>query len=480
MSAPASPPSQTPASGGRPAAIATSPALGLPFRNSAPSREVIAELFRVQRGTDPIGMRIHEALAIACVFLAGWPTTYVELSYGPLLFCAAVRLTGHVRVPGPLLWDRVVQLLLGWIAFLFISKGWSPGSWHDWLIDFWMLRFALVIPALYMVMDRRPVLILALVLGIACGELSQLAHAAGIGFHISSLDWHRMPGRVSGWWDPVVGGSILCAGLGLHLSGFALGASVRERVIGAAGIGVTLACILATGTRGAWIGATLLMAIALGIAASRLKPRTRLIRLALVAAVLLAVAGGAAWFSAGPQIRQRIEQGRVEVSRAMTVGDYDTDTGMRIGMWRWAWMEFSQHPIIGVGAGGYKAWADRRLELERLPARAAQSATLPPEPRTHAHSLYVHALAITGLFGLGLLLGMILRAIAGGLRDPDSHRRLTGYAAGPALALIGLLCAGLFDTIQVNQQTANLIYILVAMCLPSRPPVSSEPWRAAR
>jgi hypothetical protein len=48
-------------------------------------------------------------------------------------------------------------------------------------------------------------------------------------------------------------------------------------------------------------------------------------------------------------------------------------------------------------------------------------------------------------------------------------RLLALYDAGPPLALVGLAAAGLFDTIHVNQQTANLLFILLALCVPMRP-----------
>jgi hypothetical protein len=35
--------------------------------------------------------------------------------------------------------------------------------------------------------------------------------------------------------------------------------------------------------------------------------------------------------------------------------------------------------------------------------------------------------------------------------------------------MVGLVCAGLFDTIQVNQQTAYWMWLLVAMSMRLRP-----------
>src|SRR5690606_40313370 len=61
--------------------------------------------------------------------------------------------------------------------------------------------------------------------------------------------WNRLPGRNSGWWDPVIAGSLLTAALGLHLPAALWGKKVW-RALGIAGCAITLPGILATGTRG--------------------------------------------------------------------------------------------------------------------------------------------------------------------------------------------------------------------------------------
>lgn len=42
------------------------------------------------------------------------------------------------------------------------------------------------------------------------------------------------------------------------------------------------------------------------------------------------------------------------------------------------------------------------------------------------------------------------------------------YDLAPAFALVGLLLAGMFDTVLVNTQEAALIWTLVALCVPFR------------
>ena len=52
-------------------------------------------------------------------------------------------------------------------------------------------------------------------LGLFCGVASQGVHILGRRLHVDALTWHRLPGRDSGWWDPVIAGSLLVRWWGL-------------------------------------------------------------------------------------------------------------------------------------------------------------------------------------------------------------------------------------------------------------------------
>jgi hypothetical protein len=47
--------------------------------------------------------------------------------------------------------------------------------------------------------------------------------------------------------------------------------------------------------------------------------------------------------------------------------------------------------------------------------------------------------------------------------------RNAGVLSPVGLGLIGLVLAGVFDTIHVNQQTANLLFILLGVSVKMRP-----------
>ncbi|VAX36883.1 hypothetical protein MNBD_PLANCTO03-267, partial [hydrothermal vent metagenome] len=180
----------------------------------------VNEPFEHQRRIDPFGHRVHTTLAcLACLCLAG-PTSAVELGAIPVLCAFLIRFHRHWRTLPRLFLQPVILVVLLWTLLALASRLWSFGlhtPLNTWGDEFGSLRFGFLLIALWPVADRRALLLGAIVLGFALGQLSQLSHGIGLAFDIDWMTWNRLPGRNSGWWDPVVGGSLLTAALGLHL-----------------------------------------------------------------------------------------------------------------------------------------------------------------------------------------------------------------------------------------------------------------------
>lgn len=431
----------------------------------------VDDLFAGLRARDPLGHRVHTVFACAACFFAGWPTTWLEVGWVGVLACCLVRLISHHRILGPLVWEWPLRWMLVWLAWSGLSLIWTAGTRQEWLEEWGVIRYALLIPALWPVMNERRWLIGALAAGALCGNLSQVAHAVGRAAEIDWLMWSRFADRNSGWWDPVVGGSVLCGALGLHLGALALGRDGRERLLGGVLTGATVVAIAATGTRGAWIGAAGLMGFAALLAVGRAllwrgertNPKVSGTRLVIGAVVALACAG-AVWMAAGQTIVSRVRETQAEMDRAMK-GDLSTFTGQRLAMWGWSWRAVREHPVRGVGAGGYGAWVDARAAAD-----AQERGEPPPKAsHSHAHSWFIHAAAATGVVGMLLMLVLLLVCVRNGLSAGPGRGWAIGYDAGPALALVGLAAAGLFDTIHVNQQTSYWLWLLVALCMRIRP-----------
>ncbi|MBL8759875.1 MAG: O-antigen ligase family protein [Phycisphaerae bacterium] len=406
----------------------------------------------------------------ACVwcFLVTFPTSFVEFAGLPLMLAslAGVRriwrvawrslVTPEFVFPAAFSLWQVVTLL--WSADPRLGGG-QAGACR------WLWSIVLLAP----VMAHRRALITALALGFLVGNASQLLHALGTHFNIPSITWNRLPGRNSGWWDPVVGGSILVAALGLHLPA-AIAGRGRPFLVALACCAITLVAILATGTRGAILAAATLVVLAAAIALVRCSPRRHI---AARLAIMLVLAGAAialAWPKIGPALKDRIDTGVKEVQAALnqtdTIASTTTDTGARLAMARWSWDSFTTRPIAGVGAGSMRSvFRDHWARLGVPPSELAGHA--------HAHNTYLHILATTGLIGAALALAAITLSLRNALRRAANFG---SYDAAPLAALLGLLLVGAFDTIHINSQTAALLTLLLSLSTAWQPPTPAASW----
>ncbi len=428
-------------------------------------RPTIEELFAEQRRVDPFGHNLHTWLAMAWCALVGAPTSFVELGVIPVALCFLIRWPRHRRTLGPLCFEPTLWLLGAWTAWLALSIAWS-GDPRLGVQEWSRLRFAYSILALWPVMDRRLHLIGALAVGLLAANGAQAVHAIGLVFHLPAITFPRMPDRNSGWWEPVVGGSMLTGALGLHLGAAILPGPVRARtrLLGIGGAIVSLVGVLATGSRGAWIASGALLAVTGIIALTRIRDARKMLEMLPLGVAVLVLIGAAGWWTLGPLMVRRAETGIADLRTAIQDRDFGSDTGARLMMARWAIEAVRAHPLTGVGAGGYKAWVTEHLR-EQGEDPAAHSI------HAHAHNALLQVAATTGLVGLGLACGIVvimLRGAARGLGTQDG----AGYQAGPLFALIGLLLVSAFDVVQVNAQTAALLSVFLTLSLPCRPRTS--------
>lgn len=435
---------------------------------AAPTRGAVTEaLFREQRRVDPFGHRLHAWLAAVWCFLACSPTSYLEFGILPVAICFLIRSPRHLRVDRRLLGLPTIWLTLAWIAWLVVSISWSQNR-SIGFEEAGAARFALAAILLWPVLDRRSMLIRALLLGFLAANIAQAFHAIGTTFGIDAITFPRMPHRNSGWWQPVVGGTMLTAGLGLHLPALLTGRG-RERLLGFLGAVLCLTGVLATGSRGAWLASAALCAVATVWGITRKSwPKVSWGHAPLILAVGI-VLGVGGYKALWPTLSERGRAGIKEVRRALETGDYTTDTGARILMAQVAVEAFRSEPLVGIGPGSFKSWGRRHLADV---GREAEARLIPD----HAHNTVLHVGATTGLIGLALFVGLIVLSLRGGFQAPaepggtaPAARSVAGYAAGPVFGLIGLLLASPFDVIEVDAQPSAMLWILIALCLRGRP-----------
>ncbi|MCA9287885.1 MAG: hypothetical protein KDA05_04825, partial [Phycisphaerales bacterium] len=162
---------------------------------------------------DGRGYRTHGALAVlGLVGLLAYDGAAEFLVWFPVAACL-VRAIPACREVVVAALSPVGLAAMGVAAWSAVSLVWSLDQRQGF--DEWAaVRHALLIPALWVVRDHRAWLIAALAMGFALGHVTQVGHAIGVWGDVAWLRWPRLPDRNSGWWDPVVGGSLATAAVG--------------------------------------------------------------------------------------------------------------------------------------------------------------------------------------------------------------------------------------------------------------------------
>jgi O-antigen ligase len=205
--------------------------------------------------------------------------------------------------------------------------------------------------------------------------------------------------------------------------------------------GILLAALVASFSRGAWLGAAiggLGMLLALGGRSAR-------VGLVVAGLALLLVLGGTQFLPAPIATRLTSITSAVQLfdpnSVAVTPANFAVVERMA-QVWA-GWKMFLAHPLLGVGPGNYTA--------------AYQEFTAGPwfASRGHAHNYYLQIAAEAGVLGLVaylILLGSIVRALYQGRRHTsDSMRRAI------LIGICGIIAAtaghGLFEHVYVLHMT---------------------------
>jgi O-antigen ligase len=239
-------------------------------------------------------------------------------------------------------------------------------------------------------------------------------------------------------------GSVLALGFVLRTRGW-------ERAGWAAGGLLTLAGLVATGSRaslaGCIIGAGYLLYREL-----RTRPRTMA---AVTVLCALLVAGVVA---ATPQLANRLRD---------TVTDVNSN---RVQIWHTSLGMVAERPLLGTGFGTFQTAYDQHR-------RAAMS----PEP--FAFNLWLNLAVETGILGLAAALWVAARAILAWRRQPGDHSAKASLVAGDELgrSIIAALWAGLLvdqfaDNTLFSISTSAALWLLLALVfVPARisvPPAS--------
>jgi len=219
-----------------------------------------------------------------------------------------------------------------------------------------------------------------------------------------------------------------------------------QALVGLAAAGLGGAALLASLSRGGWIGAAVGLLVLLGLLDVRARRRLT----AGLLAVAVAVLPVGAVLPGQPVLA--IAADRIAALVAGQRGPYEE----RAAIWREALRQWQARPLLGVGPGGYRVLAARG---------GGPLATTRPE---HAHSLVLTLAAEQGLVGLTALTALV---VAGGLAVTRSARRLPGRGGGGARELLAgaaaapatVLGQGLVDYPLRNPVLVMLTWLLVGV-----------------
>ncbi len=192
------------------------------------------------------------------------------------------------------------------------------------------------------------------------------------------------------------------------------------RALKVAGFAGGIAASVPTGARGPWLAMLALIAV---LACTTLRGRSTALRVALWGSLAAAVL---ATFATVDAFRGRFELMAVDLGSFFWGGDRDTSPGLRFQTWRAALMAFAEHPLLGLGGGGFAGAVDGYLAMGVLSPLAAESA------RAEMHNAYLAFAAdfgIPGLLAIGALFAVPAMSFA---------RRLDGDAVCRRAALMGL------------------------------------------
>ncbi len=416
----------------------------------------------------------HLVAALGWCFLVTWPITYAETALIVLSVTYVVRLWDIWRVAR---WAYAFPVFISLVvltAYQALSLTWSaaPSDGHKLLENF---RFAMVIPMLWPVIEDRRKLIAAMGAGFALLPITQLATAIGLAYDVPSLVFdNHSPDRNGGWWPLPAAGQVLALALALHVIP-ALGVGSGRRRVGTTAIAWTLAIasilgIAASGTRAGWIMGAGEIFVGVTIAALKAASKATRQRILFTGLGVIVVGGGIAIATLGDSVRARLDRMRTEIREACSGGDTNSADGARYAMIHWSLEAFREHPIVGVGIGGYPSFV--RDEGESSFPGAVR--WFNDGRHSHGHNAVLHTLATQGMIGVALGVPVVLSIGIGAWR---SARRtgFSGYGVGPSLALVGVVLLTPFDAYQVVSRMSCVIFTLVALCPPVVPTARRDP-----
>jgi putative inorganic carbon (HCO3(-)) transporter len=372
-----------------------------------------------------------------------------------------------IVIPHPPLLLPALWLLGVYLASL--PGAWSPqdgfiemAKWVEGLIVY--LAVVALVPR-----SRVPWLLGALVLAPvieALLGLYQFVRAIGpepfqvFGRFVRAYGTFRQPNPFGGYMG-------LTAPVALSLAGWAMGRTWQRwhtpqrwhSLILAAGLGAAASLItlglLASWSRGAWLGFATAVAAIIAIRGWRVMA---VVGLAALVALAVALLSGYTGDQVTAALANRLlgPEGSITLAdpRTIEITDVNFATVQRLAQWWAAWGMLRDHPWLGVGIGNY--------------AVAYPAYALPRwyEPLGHAHNYYLNVAAEVG--GMGLL-AYVFAGVAALIWAGRQAVRLQGWPQALAIGVLGMLVHlsvhSLVDNLYVQHMLLHVALLMGALAV---------------
>lgn len=332
--------------------------------------------------------------------------------------------------------DRPLQLLFAvialnfaWIAFTFYVNG-QPGRGASFL---WNRHFhLLMLVPLFFLFRRvrlRDDLILFALLASVVVTLGDIA-----------VDLYRGEKFLHKGMNPNAFGPILLA-IGAILLFHGLAQPQRWlKFLSLTGCVLAITCVILSKSRNTWMTFAILVLI-LAIYLTRALPAWKRVGVAVTITLVLTST------YLIPVVKSRIDQGFGDITAYAARNDFRDSSGLqaigiRVELWKTAWLTFVESPLLGVGVGGFQESARANSERFRVNDVVHEF--------KYAHNQYLAALATRGVPGLLLLMMFMLLPIYIALakaRDGPGERIAQASIIAISLTyLIGNLAEDHFET----------------------------------
>lgn len=367
--------------------------------------------------------------------------------------------TAPLNDPLPGRWAWAYTLAMASLPLAIFLSQWANQRW-GWPYYDAASRFLFAVPVFFALRRVAPRHLLGLQYGLVAGSL-----LAALAITIDPRDWGN--GRLgTSFVNPIHFGDLALT-LGV-LAAFSIDWGSRDsRWLKALKILALLGGLYAsakTGSRGGWAALPAFLILWLWLHHQRIPLHTQFWRIA--AACGLAVAA----YVLVPEIHHRIDQIGANLV-AYSHGQDNTSIGIRFQLWHVAILMFEQHPLFGVGMGGFKALMPAMQQAGLLtPIAAAFGAG-------EVHSEILSNMSQLGIFGLLAILAVYFVPARMFMRQLLAESPTRRQAARLGITLVsGFLIYGLtvetFDLTMTAAFFALTTAVLLAIAFnqePSRP-----------